>query len=104
MMPIFQPFVRQWVTPTKGPELWVTTAQGTATAEVQEFYLRTLCHWLIDQLPVRAFEELVPNLAQMREFYALPPASQSPQLPTGRVALATITTTPVREVELPDED
>ena len=103
-VPVGQPFVWRWVTPTMGHELWVRPSQGTATAEIQVFYVRALCHWLIDQLPARAFEELIPSLVQMREFYSASPPPEQPQLASARMPLAKITVAPVREVELPEED
>src|SRR5580658_7899998 len=88
-VPIGHPFVYRWSTPTMAHTIRVNTTQETATAEVEEFYVRACCHWLIDQLPVRALPELVSSLIQLREFYALAPSSESatttPQKPLSKV-------------------
>jgi hypothetical protein len=69
---MWRPFTLRWTTPTFRHELTVAPEQGTATAagEMQVLLVRALCHWLIDQLPARAYGELLPTLFDMRGYYA----------------------------------
>jgi hypothetical protein len=76
----------KWTTPTVRHELSVVPQQETTTtsAEVVILVTRAVCHMLIDQLPLAAFEELVPTLVDMRTFYStIPgPAERHPELTT----------------------
>ena len=69
---MWRAFTVRWTTPTFSHELTVAPEQVTATTagEMQVLLARALCHWLMDQLPARAYIELLPTLVDMRAYYA----------------------------------
>jgi hypothetical protein len=76
---------------------------GAAFGEGQVLMIRALCHVLLQQLPARAFIELVPALLEMRRFYN--EASRPTQLPasvTRKPLMRTVRTTRPG-IELPEE-
>lgn len=62
----------RWTTPTFHHEISVVPQQGTATdpCEMQGLLERAICHWLVDHLPIGAYDELLPMLVDMRAYYA----------------------------------
>ena len=70
----------KWTSPSLRHELYVVLTQGTEISleQIADFKVRAVCHFLIDQLPFEAFEELIPNLLELRGFHAV---KQSPQVP-----------------------
>jgi hypothetical protein len=93
-----------WTTPTIRHEVSVAPQQVTATSpdEVTALLERLLCYWLIDQLPIRAHEELIPTLVHMRNYYMLEERPQVPRLPTGK-PLRKLSRSTRPEVEIVEE-
>ena len=80
--------------PTVAPEQVTTTTAGQMQA-------RAICHWLIDQLPVRAYGELLAALLDMRGYYSVG-ASAHPRL-GGTKPLKRLTRTTRPEVDFSEE-
>lgn len=80
------PFAVRWTTPTLCHEVWIAPEQATATtlSEARAILERVLCHVLLDQLPARAFPELLSTLLDIREFYSAPSGAEVPRLNTGK--------------------
>lgn len=76
----------RWTTPIFRHELTVAPEQVTTTTSggLGALVIRAVCHLLIDQLPVRAYGELVPTLVDMRDFYSGTEREAHPQLRAAR--------------------
>ncbi len=102
---LWSDFTLEWTTPGGRHELAIVPQQGTATdpREVWEFIARAACHVIIDQLPPRAYFELLETLADMRDFYAAPlPSADHPMLGEAK-PLKKLGRTTRAEVTLPDD-
>lgn len=94
----------RWTTPTVRHEVCVAPEQATAATrgEMHALLAQMLCHWLIDQMPMRAYEELIPTLIDIRDFHALPPTVEYPRLMAGK-PLKRLSRSTRPEVELTED-
>lgn len=103
--PVSRALSLSWTTPHVRHELVVAPEQGTAidSAELQSLWTRALCHWLIDQLPFTAYQELLRALVDLRSYHAaLSVEPQPPRLASAKpVKKVSRTTRP--EVDLTGE-
>lgn len=84
--------------------LTVAPQQATRAApdEIRALATRAFMHWLIDQMPFRAYSELLPTLLDMRDFYMKPTAPPRPALPSGK-PFARVSRTTRAEVNIDEE-